>query len=161
MKSLFTNWIRNASDKTMPIPEVMYFRFQNAGAKYYHPQKGKEIFDMFGKPHSLERGVIALNPKSTNLEEELIAHEWRHHMQYFRGADFKGMAKNLNVFKLHSYEQALRKYFISEPLELDAVRFQYKHVSVHEIWEKVLYDLISELKSRPIISYANYQIINA
>lgn len=162
MNSLLTNWIRKKSDKSMLMPEIMYFRFNDAGGKYYYPKKDCEMYDMYGKPHSMKRGVIALNPKYPAIEEQIIAHEWRHHMQYHNGVDFSKTSSNINIqlFNKLPYEKALWKYFSDDQIELDAIRFQYKYSSVDDEWEEILYSLIKDFKPRPIITYGNNTITN-
>jgi hypothetical protein len=155
MKSLELNWIRKKVDKTIPIPEVMFFPFGDGRAgSYYHPNPKNEIFDIDGKPHSMKYGVIVLNPKYINdYAEEHIAHEWRHHWQCFNGMEFED--GSYLPSKSSTYEQSLWDYFTGSKLEMDALRFQYKYAGVNDIWEETLYPLIKDLRIRPIITYAN------
>jgi hypothetical protein len=150
MKSLELNWIRNV-DRTIPMPEVMYFPFTDAAGRYYNPELGKEIYDADGKPFSLKYGVIAVSSKFPELIEETIAHEWRHHWQFFNG--FKFDVSPINLFKKFSYEEALIRYFATSKTEMDALRFQYQYSTVHDFWEEILFGFIQDLHVKPIITY--------
>jgi len=152
-KSLETNWIRKKSDKALPIPEVMYFPFSEADGCYYHPREKLEIYDIDGKSYSMKYGVIAVNPKNYKNIEETIAHEWRHHMQYFNGIDFGKLSYPLEIFNKLPYRKAIWEYFSESEIELDAIRFQYKYSTIFEVWESVLYKLIKDFRPRPIITY--------
>jgi len=155
MKSLELNWIRRKVDKTIPIPEVMYFPFVGVSGRYYHPSLKNEIFDNDGKPYSMKYGVIAINSNYTdkNVVEGMIAHEWRHHWQYFNGV--KMDVSPLDLFSKMNYKEALIKYFTTSKTEFDAIRFQYEHSFIYDVWEKILFDLIKDLHVKPIITYGN------
>lgn len=155
MKSLELNWIRKKVDRTIPMPEVMYFPFTDAGGRYYRPQKGW-MFDGDMRPHSMKYGVIVVSPLCSDNVEATIAHEWRHHWQYFHGVKFD--ATPVNIFQTMAYEKALVKYFKSSRMEMDALRFQYKHSTIHEAWEELLFNFIKDLHTTPIITYGNNPI---
>lgn len=157
MKSLATNWIRRKTDKTLPIPEIMEWPLALAG-QYYPPNPDGEIFTLKGRPLSMRYGVIVV---SANYEDDvkagIIAHEWRHHMQYYSGVKYD---KPLYSPK-QSYNKMARQYFLTSKAEMDALRFQYKHagfLGAYTPWEELFYDFIKDLHIKPIISYANYKI---
>lgn len=155
MKSLATNWIRRKTDKTLPIPEYLEWPLTQAGGLYYPPNSDSEIFTLKGRPLSMRYGVIVVG---INLEDDvkssIIAHEWRHHMQHYKGLKYEIPAK----VKGKSYNQSAKQYFTSSKSEMDALRFQYKHVGfpgVYKPWEELFYDFVKDLHVQPIVSYAD------
>ena len=153
MKSLELNWIRKRVDKTIPMPEVVFHPLSNAGGKYYWPNK-YELYDMNGKPHSMKYGVIVLDPRHHRYIKSTIAHEWRHHWQCFNGIKFESSPINLASHNL-SYDELILKYFTTCKIELDALRFEYKYAGLYDGCEEILYDLIKDLRVKPIITYGN------
>ena len=130
MKSLELNWIRRKVDKTIPMPEVVFHPLYNVGGKYYWPNK-YELYDMDGKPHSMKNGVIVINPAYYEYVEPIIAHEWRHHWQCFNGIKFESSSVNLTNTKIE-YSKLIFKYFTTSKIEMDALRFQYKHAGLYD-----------------------------
>lgn len=154
MKSLELNWIRKKVDKTIPMPEVIFWPLTTCSGKYYPPEEGHEIFDLDDRPHSMCYGAIIVNPEFGDEEtQHTIAHEWRHHWQYYHGIDFG--KSPIKAFDTMEYEDALLKYFTTSDTELDALRFQYKYSGVHDLWEEVLLHLINDLRVKQITTYGN------
>lgn len=154
MKSLELNWIRKKVDKSIPIPEVVYHPLDKAGGKYYQPNNC-ELYDPDGKPYLMRYGVIVIDPEYEPFQST-IAHEWRHHWQYYNGIKFD--ISPIDLFDNFDYDTALLKYFTESNTEQDAVRFQYKHVGFfgeYEEWEKSLYPVLKDLMVHPIITYGN------
>ena len=110
MKSLELNWIRKKVDKTIPIPEMMFFPFSDGRAgSYYTPSPKNEIYDVDGKPYSLIHGAIVVSSKyDSGAQKNIIAHEWRHHWQ-------------LHQFGPKFVHDNLKRF------EKDASRFEHKH----------------------------------
>ena len=151
MKNLELNWIRKF-DKTLVMPEVMFYPMDGCSGRYYYPRKDKEIFDEDGRGYWMRYGVIAINPEVNCDYAGTIAHEWRHHWQCFNGIPFE-LSKRPD--ECEDYNEGLRRYFTSSKTELDAVRFEHKHAGVWEEWEEPLYDLLIGLRPKPIITYGN------
>lgn len=156
MKSLELNWIRKKVDKTIPMPEVMFYPLTGASGKYYTPRRS-ELFDLDGKPHDMRYGVIVINPKY-NKTESTIAHEWRHHWQHFHGIKFE--ISDLKTFGKIKFSQSLINYFRTSKTEKDALRFQYQHAGIHDGWEQILYPFLKDLIINPTITYGNNTISN-
>ena len=164
MKSLETNWIRKKTDKTLPIPEIMEFPLVGAGGRYYAPDPKNEIFTITGKPLSMRYGVIVVGNKyEDNVKAGIIAHEWRHHMQHYAGLKYDRPQCNSYEAKGKKYNNVVRQYFSTSQAEMDALRFQYKHVGflgIYQPWEELFYDFVEDLHIKPILSYANYTVTN-
>jgi hypothetical protein len=146
LRSLELNWLRNF-DRTLPIPEVMFYPLQGCAGKYYHPHPS-EMYDADGHPYERHRGVIVVSPKFEEFVAANIAHEWRHHWQYYQGMKFEIPKKDL--FKKLDYEDALLQYFTTSKTEMDALRFEHWAVGVHEYWEEVLFDFLKDIRPRKI-----------
>jgi hypothetical protein len=159
MKSLETNWIRRKVDKTLPIPEIMEFPFVGVGGRYYSPDAKNEIYTITGKPLSMRYGVIVIGDKhEDDVKAGIIAHEWRHHMQHYCGIKYDKPQCNAYEAKGDKYNEIAKKYFLTSWSEMDALRFQYKHVGFigkYESWEKLFYDFVKDLHVKPIITYGN------
>lgn len=156
MKSLELNWIRKQVDKTIPIPEVMFYPLAGASGKYYSP-RNTEMFDLDGKPYHMRYGIIVINPRYSNIATT-IAHEWRHHWQHFHGIKFQ--ISPLGVFSKMKFNEGLVSYFKSSRTERDALRFQYKHAGIHDGWEEILQPILQDLIINPTITYGNNTISN-
>jgi hypothetical protein len=164
MKSLESNWIRRKTDKTLPIPEIMEWPLIGAGGRYYSPNLEGEIYTITGKPLSMRYGVIVVGDKYENdVRAGIIAHEWRHHMQHCYGIKYDKPQCNAYEATGKEYSEIARKYFLTSKSEMDALRFQYKHVGFlgkYESWEKMFYDFVKDLYVKPIIIYGNNTLNN-
>jgi hypothetical protein len=149
MKSLELNWIRKKVDKSIPIPEVVFHPLDGCAGKYYHPEK-YELYDLDGKPYLMRYGVIVVNPEC-ELVQTTIAHEWRHHWQYYNGIEFEISPRVDN----EDYDKSLLKYFTGSKTEFDAIRFECKYTGIFPEWEKPLYSILKDLMVHPIITYGN------
>ena len=167
MKSLETNWIRKKTDRTLPIPEIMEYPLVGCAGRYYSPDPKNEIYTITGKPLSMKYGVIVVSNKyDDDVRAGIIAHEWRHHMQEYYGRTYdipKCDASEASTNNCEIYDKVARQYFSTSEAEMDALRFQYKHVGflgLYKPWEELFYDFVEDLHIKPIISYANYTITN-
>jgi len=159
MKSFETNWIRKKTDKTLPIPEIFEFPLSGCSGSYYDPNTENEIYTITGKPISMKYGVIVVGNKyDDNTKAGIIAHEWRHHMQYYRGIEYDEPKCKAHEIQDDSYDDMARKYFLTSTCEMDALRFEYKYTrfeGLYKPWEELFYDFIEDLYIRPTISYVN------
>lgn len=150
MKSLELNWIRKKVDKSIPTPEVMFYPLDGCSGKYYSPDTKNEIFDLDGKGYWMRYGVLVINPEIP-MVDSIIAHEWRHHWQYYHGIEFE-ISPSVDH---ENYYESLVKYFTNSKTEKDAVRFECKYTGVYPEWEKPLYDILKDLMVHPVITYGN------
>ena len=160
MKSLELNWIRSV-DKSLVIPEVMFYPFgeDEKGGCYYDPEDN-EIYDDKGKSYSMKYGVIVVSSdKDNETMESIIAHEWRHHYQYYHGIKHDRPKYDL-LFE--DYNKAVKQYFTTSKSELDAMRFSYKYAKQgkYQGWEEILYELIKDLRPKKTITYGYNTLIH-
>jgi len=150
MKSIELNWIRKKVDKSIPMPEVVFHSMDGCSGRYYSPEK-YELYDPDGKPYLMRYGVIVIDPKFENYASMILAHEWRHHWQYYHGIEFEISPRVNN----ENYNETLLNYFTGSKTEWDAVRFEYKYSGIFPEWEKPLYPVLKDLMVHPIITYGN------
>lgn len=130
-KSLELNWL-SRYDKDLPLPEIVYspdnvdFHGRRCGGCYYSPERNEYLFGDVYVP--FDNGVILVGAREPELMIGTLAHEWRHHWQLHRGLAKDGSGYNQEDFaSLDTYNAAIRKYFRTQPHEMDALRFQFKH----------------------------------
>jgi len=138
VKSLELNWIRKKCDKTLVMPEVMFFDMDFQGL-YIDPIRA-EYYDMDGHPVYAGFGIIIVNPIYADNIESILSHEWRHHWQLLNGMQYDGI--DWNELDENDYEINVQKYFKESKSEMDALKFQYKHASISPLWEELLYQYL-------------------
>lgn len=139
MKSLELNWIRKY-DKSLIIPEVVFSSLSWVAGQYYKPDNDEIYIDGVG--YSMRFGLIEVSERQNKTDVDIastLAHEWRHHWQIFNLP-----TRTYNYYWPHEfdnsdYDDMIIKYFTSNELEMDALRFQKKYSSVCDEWESVLY----------------------
>lgn len=142
MKSLELNWIRKF-DKSLSMPEVVYSSIDWAGGQYFHPEENEICID--GKYYNISRGLIEISVSNNVSSKEIsstIAHEWRHHWQYFNLPYEKNKFKWPQTYDDQKYNKLITNYFLLNPLEMDALQFQKKYSSIYEEWEEILHDYL-------------------
>ena len=143
-KSFELNWVRLKCDKSIPMPEVVFYSLDDCAGKYYHPEN-HELYDVDGKPYHMRYGVIVVDP-DTPLIHTTIAHEWRHHWQYYHGIEFEISS----IVDNESYNESLLQYVTGSKTELDAIRFEYKYAGTYPEWEKPLYSVLKDLMPKKV-----------
>jgi hypothetical protein len=98
-----------------------------------------QVYDDDGKSHDLIFGAILVNPEYCDGIERILAHEWRHHWQYFHGWKYDG--KNL-LFGDDWTSDTAFNYFTNSKSEVDAMRFEEMYAGIHEYWKKPFYDYL-------------------
>jgi hypothetical protein len=141
LKSLELNWIRNV-DKSLVMPEVVFSSIDWCGGFYHEPKAGEEVF-IDGNYYPLDYGLIEVSESNNPDIQELastIAHEWRHHWQICHG--YKTIYSFIwpRQFEVDDYDGLLVNYFTKNHHEMDALLFQRKYASIHDEWEKLLYN---------------------
>ena len=136
MKSLELNWIRNV-DKSLVIPEVVFSSISWCGGRYHQPRKDEKYID--GRYYDLSFGLIEISSAYPETIEETLAHEWRHHWQCCHGWEFEYSFDWPETFDAEKYDDMIVRYFTENNHEMDAVKFQYKHSSIHLNWEELLH----------------------
>lgn len=125
LTSLELNWIRRKVDKDLVLPEVVLGSSASLyGGCYWHPSKREALID--GIYYPLDRGLIEVSAIEHENIGSIIAHEWRHHWQFYKGWDFEAADWGDFAAKF-SYEDAIANYFINIAKEADAFKFQLKY----------------------------------
>jgi hypothetical protein len=119
MGSLDLNWIRK-EDKSLVIPPVVYEANDRYGGYYVHPVKGE--IEIAGKFYDSKIGIIVISSIWPENIPSTLAHEWRHHWQFYQGWKMDSIGWSYP----EDYEAAIRKYFLSSRCEFDALRFEYR-----------------------------------
>lgn len=133
LKSLELNWIRK-QDKSLVIPEVIFFPLKSYGGQYMRPQYN-EVYDDEGHPHDMKFGAIIISSLFPDNVAGTIAHEWRHHWQTFNGWKYDGIGWHSKS----NYYKEIYNYFTKSKSEMDALKFEHRHVGCFEPWEKMFY----------------------
>jgi len=134
MKSLYLNWI-GKKDKSLLLPDVVFVKPTEIYSGYYCFPERKEII-IGNRYYPLNRGLIV----TTDDDEEIanvLAHEWRHHWQRYN----QKYPESYPSFNIQMpYEKAIRKFFQSCPLEMDALLFSHKYApsELSEYWVGLL-----------------------
>lgn len=104
-------------DKDIPKPKVVYEKNDDMGGVYHHPDKNYKY------------GLIKICDISESEEEETLAHEYRHHWQYFNGVkDLNEIDYNEYLRLFHSnYKLGIQLYFTESIIEMDALTFCYRN----------------------------------
>jgi hypothetical protein len=145
--------------KDVPLPLILfenYYKEIPAGGMYLPPQK--EHWYIKDQEYCLDKGLlyICTHPsETTGRVEEVIAHEFRHHWQFFnlkREYCFDWFTSNL------PYKERVIKYFIKNNTEMDALLFSLDIAPVEKtkLWYSWIKDYYRKFKlnSRDI-NYVN------
>ncbi len=132
--SLETKWLHKYAP-WMPQPKVVFATLKNAAGIYYSPEQGSFLSNGMDRSN----GIIVVDPVLHDDVDSVIAHEWRHHYQWFHGPFYKGPSWKYLSDK-YSYEEAVVKYFTLSPIEMDAFTFSLKHTKdiVDDIWLELI-----------------------
>ena len=155
MKSFELNWIRKV-DKSIPIPEVIFFPLSDATGMYFSPDCDNVMFDADGYSYSMDYGVIVVSTLAKNEDiEGTIAHEWRHHWQQYNGFEYDESTITEYDEEKMNYDEFAFQYFTTSKAELDALRFEYKYSNIPDQWEELLFKELKDLHVKPVITYKN------
>jgi hypothetical protein len=125
MRSIELSWLARR-DKWVPLPELVFTNDGNAlytGA-YYRPQNW--TLKINNKEICAKRGIIIINCEVYKFSvEATLAHEWRHHWQWFNGMipETPIDTSSLCWSDLDNWKKSIKTYF-KQPHEMDALRFE-------------------------------------
>jgi hypothetical protein len=132
------NWLhRKAKDLIIPalliVPQYAWRKFPGC---YYHPQSGEIEFRGHFTP--LSNGLIIASEITDWCPggfASTLAHEWRHHWQWFNMTRGKGATWDPTL----PYDKAIVKFFESK-IELDALLFSHAVAPCEEtrIWKSLV-----------------------
>lgn len=138
--SLSLSWIAK-QDKTIPMPVLVVDVSTPYCGMYYRPRNEGVVIGE--KTISARKGIIFFNPEKPDVADTL-AHEWRHHWQFWSGPGLDPVAFDYGG----EYRSAIVKYFRSSRCEYDALRFSVKHApsEMSLLWKSWV---IEDEKRRP------------
>ena len=114
--SLELNWLPKA--KGVPLPDVCIVDDYDYSGCYYYPEYSEVELD--GKCVSIENGLIILK---SDTSPSTIAHEFRHHLQWWYGLEVEGVEWDFNK----PYEDAIIEYYTKSITEMDALLYECNH----------------------------------
>lgn len=131
LPSLELNWLRNL-DKTLLLPQVVFIpdtyptingESHRLTGSYYSPFDWEvQVNDSF---YDGRRGLILVATDDPELIPSALAHEWRHHWQQHHGLLPTDQEHWTEAdCEPENYDAAIRRYFRSQPHELDALRYE-------------------------------------
>jgi len=113
-------------DKDIHWPLIVYTKTEEYGGCYVYPANEEEVVD--GKYYSLNKGLIIVSLLNDNNHPNFIintiAHEWRHHYQYYKGWYKYRINRYWN--ECEKYQTNIINYFNRLPQEMDAFLFSLK-----------------------------------
>ena len=121
--------VRKAKD--LVVPRVVFIEGpaleEGASGCYYHPFWGEMVEFATGRLISLESGLLVL-PTAVDDEgiwgknglPETLAHEWRHHWQWFNQVHCRAATWTGRI----PYQEEIVSYF-GHPREMDALLFSH------------------------------------
>jgi hypothetical protein len=126
------NWLRKGN-KEVPLPNLVYCNLTDWSGVYYPRQKNEccianSYYDL------TTRALICVNENNVDEDgdfEEVLAHEWRHHLQRQR-YKFAGATFNMEG----DYKENIISYFHNNWHELDAFMFSFRKIETRAtvIW---------------------------
>jgi len=133
LSSLELNWL-SKKDKYLPIPEVVFVDSFYAGGCYFHPDRCQVLIG--DKFINCDKGIIIVNTEYAEKDSELmysnnwipscLAHEWRHHWQYYNVDDEKDYINwSFEGYDTDEYWESIFSFFEKSNKELDALKFQH------------------------------------
>ena len=108
------NWLRK-SDKDITLPLVILAEGGYSGY-YLHPYKNEELIN--NRFYPSDKGIIVLNPEDANAST--LAHEWRHHWQFWNGWENDSTIFNYNKDR----RKEIIRFFTESKSEMDALLFE-------------------------------------
>lgn len=119
--SLATRWLQRL-DKWLPQSVVVVAQTRYGGF-YVRPQAGE--YWICGRPIDARRGIICISESAKSEEEaETVAHEWRHHWQFWSGWQYDNLS--WDALAPRGYEAAIISFFTGSRSEMDALRFSHE-----------------------------------
>ena len=117
LSSIDLNWL-SRHNRALPIPKLVVDDFASDDSGHYIPPDDAWI--VFSDiTVDCRNGVIVIS--GLDFLPSTIAHEWRHHWQWYRGWNiFDGQQQ---VTQDTTYKQQIKRYF-RIPCENDALRFE-------------------------------------
>lgn len=140
--SLDLRWLHPPKDITLPLIVRAGFGAGTFGGYYAHPRPG-QYDESFSSPVPLSCGIIAINVDESDRshwdEASVVAHEFRHHLQWLRGIPFVvNIPENYDWGFGAEFDQNVRRAILTSPTERDAEGATYNLLgsrSLHHQWQ--------------------------
>jgi len=112
------------------MPNVIHAHGLPFCGLYLAPWKESQIVE--GVEFEPSNGTIIVGEWGDRMPtESIIAHEWRHHWQWWNGWDYDGIGWDVNG----DYDANIKDYFLRSKSEIDALRYEEKRASTeHGEW---------------------------
>jgi hypothetical protein len=130
LRSIDLNWLSRL-DKHLLLPDLEFCSLKGMGqAAYFRP---KTTLIRWNRETRIHNGKIIVDPSESTSVEASMAHEWRHHWQFFQGR--LGKSQIPDDWQ-ENYWMKIKEYFTIHPWELDALRFELKMfpVDLSRLW---------------------------
>ena len=121
--SIGLNWLRRIN-RHLPSPTLIITDDTGKGTGGFYVAPYQKDHDHHGVhvPASRNGTIVCMNFSHTYWDHAAtIAHEWRHHYQYWRGQ--KPIISQLKR-QDETYEEHIARYFSTSATELDALQFE-------------------------------------
>lgn len=143
--SLWTRWLPR--DAFVPTPRVIEIEDPMAGGFYLRPGAVWYLDDL--ELDGGQTGLIGMSSShwtpwaQHHQEASVLAHEFRHHCQYWRGQHSLTKRENQwdRLVEKFPYEEAIREYLRRNAHERDAVRYEARlapHSGLARWWLELL-----------------------
>ena len=118
------NWLTR-KEKDLPVPRLVFSDMTEFAGLYKPPSGPIEI------GHSTlenKNGTIIVSTFDEAVIAPTIAHEFRHHWQYYNFISYDSDITNYYQYqKMYSYNEIIVKYFTNSFSEFDALRFELSY----------------------------------
>jgi len=121
--SLSFNWVAKKL-RQLPLPLLYVCEDLSYGGLYFQPTKEEHIWKGNLLPPS--NGIIMVGCYAEQPTESALAHEFRHHWQYWNGIDSDCVGWNTET-TYEEYPKDIVRYFTGSTTEMDALNFELKH----------------------------------
>jgi len=111
------NWLHK-KDRAISMPRLVFFAAPDCGGLYYYPDNREKLIG--DKYFPLDCGLIVISPNEDGaFMAHSLAHEWRHHWQFFE----RGLTGGSKWHNNGNYEKAIISYFRRHLHEWDALLY--------------------------------------
>jgi hypothetical protein len=124
LANLETRWLH--AEKWLPAPTIVIVsrKFANNAEAAWQPPQA-EVF-LEGRYYEARNGLIVL---ADNACDGALAHEFRHHWQYWHGWKYDGNGAGMNL--VLPYKQAIVEFFHGSRSEVDALLYEVQKAPRH------------------------------
>ena len=126
--SLYLRFLPNHL-KDVGQPDIAFTKLDVGGCYYRSQEDELEVGD---RTLDLHKGLLLIDETD---EDDVIAHEWRHHQQAMNGIVYDGIGWDFQ----NDYWEQLKRYFTQSDSEMDALLFGWRMSDyLLESWKETL-----------------------